>query len=283
MDIQILAVPYDSARRGDGEGAGPEHWLARGLEEQLRDAGHTVQAQFIEDDDPKPAEIKTAFVLNWALAQQVAAAQAAGGFPLVLAGNCHLALGTLSGVGMADTGVVWFDAHGDFNTPDTTVSGYFDGMGLAIAAGFGWQKLAAAIPGFTVVQGANIIHLGGRSFDQGEREALIEAGATVVEADIIRRQGVDTLTLALTELAARVKRVYIHLDLDVLDSELGFVANPLAEPHGLSVEQVADAIQAIRSHLTPAALTLSAYDPAYDPEDRVLNAGFTLMRAVLEP
>jgi arginase len=282
MDVQILAVPYDSARRGDGMGAGPEHWLARRLENQLTDAQHNVRTTVIDDDDPRPAEIKTAFALNRALAQQVAAAKASGRFPLVLSGNCNTALGTLSGVGMAETGIVWFDAHGDFNTPDTTDSGFFDGMGLAIAAGIGWRRLAASIPGFSVVPGANIIHVGGRAFDADERELMVSVGATVVDADTIRRDGLDTLNAALAELSTRVRLVYIHLDLDVLDPDSGFQANRFPEPHGLSVEQVLDALQMIKSSLTPAALTISAYDPTYDQEDRVLNAGFTLLSATLE-
>jgi arginase len=281
MDVQILAVPYDSARRSDGMGAGPEHWLARGLESQLTDAGHSVQTAIIEDHDPKPAEIKTAFALNCALAQQITAAQSAGQFPLVLAGNCNTALGTLSGIGMANTGIVWFDAHGDFNTPDTTGSGFFDGMGLAIAAGIGWQRLAASIPGFSVVPGANIVHVGGRAFDEGEREALTEVGATVLEAEVIRSAGLDVLDAVLADMATRVKRVYIHVDLDVLDPDAGFQANHFPEPHGLTVEQLLDAIHAIKSHLTPASLTVSAYDPSYDSEDRVLNAGFSFIGATL--
>jgi arginase len=282
MDIQILAVPYDSARRGDGMGAGPEHWLARGIEDQLRTAQHTVQTMMIEETDPKPAEIKTAFALNRSLAQQVASARPSGRFPLILAGNCNTALGMLSGIGMAETGIVWFDAHGDFNTTDTTGSGFFDGMGLAIAAGIGWRRLAASIPGFSVVPGANIIHVGGRAFDEGERELMMTSGVHIVDADTIRRDGLNALNTTLAEVSMRVRRVYIHLDLDVLDPDAGFQANRFSEPHGLSVEQVLDAIHAIKSHLTPAALTISAYDPAYDQEDRVLDAGFNLIRATLK-
>ena len=282
MDIQVIAVPYDTARRSTGMGKGPEHWLARGMEDELKAARHDVRVTVIEDDDPLPAEIKTAFALNRALASKAAEAQAAGRLPLVLAGNCNTALGTLSGIGAGDTAVVWFDAHGDFNTPDMSESGFFDGMGLNIAAGLSWQRLAATIPGFSALPGAHIIHVGGRAFDTGEREALIAAGAAVVDAESIHRNGAAPLASALEALPAQVRRVYIHLDLDVLDPGAGLQANRFPEANGLTVEQVTDALREITARLTPAALALTAYDPGYDSEDRVLEAGFALVRAALE-
>jgi len=282
MDIQVIAVPYDTARRGVGMGAGPEHWLARGLEDQLKAAQHDVRVTVIEDHDPLPAEIKTAFALNRALAREAAAAQAEGRLPVVLAGNCNTALGTLSGVGAADTAVVWFDAHGDFNTPNMSESGFFDGMGLNIAAGLSWQRLAASIPGYSAVPGAHILHVGGRAFDTGEREGLVAAGAAVVDAESILRNGVAPLASALDSLPASVRRIYIHLDLDVLDPGIGLQANRFPEANGLTVEQVADALREIKARLTPAAVAMTAYDPGYDSEDRVLEAGFELVRAALE-
>ncbi len=281
MDIQIIAVPYDTARRADGMGAGPEHWLARGLADHLTESQHTVQVTVIEDDDPRPAEIKTAFTLNRQLAAHVASRETR--FPLVLAGNCNTALGTLSGLEAAsDTAVIWFDAHGDFNTPDTSGSGFFDGMGLTIVAGLTWQRLAATIPGFSPTPGHNIIHVGGRAFDSGEREALLDAGAAVVDAASLHRDGIAPLETALSALPSHVTRAYIHLDLDVLDPDAGLQANRFPEPNGLSIEQVQNAIRAITSRLTPAALAITAYDPGFDPDDHVLNAGLSLIRTSLE-
>ena len=277
MDIQVIAVPYDTARRGVGMGAGPEHWLARGLDDQLKAAKHDVRVTVIEDDDPAPAEIKTAFALNRALAHEVATARASNRLPLALAGNCNTALGTLSGVGMGDTALVWFDAHGDFNSPDMSGSGFFDGMGLNIAAGLSWQRLAASIPGYSAIPGAHIIHVGGRAFDADEREALVAAGAAVVDAESIRRDGVAPLIEALDALPPTVRQVYIHLDLDVLDPGAGLQANRFPEPDGLSVAQVGASLREIRARLSLAAMALTAYDPSYDSEGQVLKAGFELV------
>ena len=95
------------------------------------------------------AEIQTAFELYRQLAERVCAARREGRFPLVLSDNCGSGIGTVAGVGTARLGVIWFDGHGDFNTPETTASGFLDGMGLAVVAGLCWKTLAASVPHFS--------------------------------------------------------------------------------------------------------------------------------------
>src|SRR5688572_20568328 len=148
MRIQILAVPYDTARRGWRMGAGPEHLLGNGLRARLEAAGHSVAATIVEPRGDKPAEIATAFDLMARLAEAVRAAVADGAFPLVLSGNCNSAIGTLSGLTPRERTVFWFDAHGDANTPDTTTTGFLDGTGLAAAMGWCWRGMTKQVPGF---------------------------------------------------------------------------------------------------------------------------------------
>src|ERR1700716_2040731 len=102
-------------------GAGPEALLDAGLEKALRDSGHNVRTKIAEITKGSwRAEIQTSFELMRMLATEVRAAREAGRFPIVLAGNCSTAIGTLAGLGAESTGVAWFDAHADFNTPETT-------------------------------------------------------------------------------------------------------------------------------------------------------------------
>ncbi|HEX6040499.1 arginase family protein [Longimicrobium sp.] len=148
MDIRLIAVPYDSGIRGWRMGAGPDRLLDAGLEEQLRAAGHTVSAERVELAAEAVPEIRATFDLAARLSERVSAARAAGALPIVLAGNCASALGTLAGLADDEPGIVWLDAHGDFNTPETTRSGMLDGMALAIATGRCWTEMAGTIPGF---------------------------------------------------------------------------------------------------------------------------------------
>src|SRR5687767_11752854 len=124
MKVQIIQVPYDSGQRSLRMGSGPEHFVQNGVEQILRDCGCDVYIECIEGQLPFRAEIKTAFELYRTLAERVASAYANGIFPLVLSGNCNSSLGTVAGVGADQLGIIWFDGHGDFNTPDTTESGF---------------------------------------------------------------------------------------------------------------------------------------------------------------
>src|SRR5437588_4144240 len=124
MEIQLLAVPYDSGNRGVRMGAGPEALIDSGLQQALREDGHRVYLKIAElPADGWHAEIQTSFELMRMLSGAVRDACDSNRLPVVLAGNCNTAVGTLAGLGAASTAVAWFDAHADFNTPETTFSG----------------------------------------------------------------------------------------------------------------------------------------------------------------
>src|SRR5262245_27994563 len=159
--VHLIAVPYDSARRGERMGAGPLV-LARALGERLQ-AERDVRTTFIEaPDDSWRAEIRTAFELARGVAAAVREARAAGAFPLVLSGNCGpAAMGCVAGLGPS-TAVCWFDAHGDFNTPDTTTGGFLDGMPLATLTGHCWPELARGIAGLEPIDERSAVLIGAR-------------------------------------------------------------------------------------------------------------------------
>lgn len=262
-------------------GGGPEHFVQKGVEQQLRDSGYEVDTVSIEAPGSFRAEIKTAFELNRLLAKRVGSAYEAGIFPLVLSGNCNSSLGAVAGIGPHQLGIVWFDSHGDFNTPETSESGFLDGMGLATAAGLCWRKMADSIPNFSPIPGSNILHVGGRDFDAEELTLFKRAGGTIVGADRIRQSSVSAaLGPALEILRSRVSRLYLHFDLDVLDPELA-PANEFAAPEGLTVAQVEEAIQMIGERFKICASGLASYDPQCDKGNEVLRAGVAIMKTVL--
>ncbi len=135
MDIDLLVVPYDSAHRGERMGAGPEALVAAGLPARLERLGHSVRTIVIEPPhDSWQAEIRTAFELASVLALAVRTARAEHRLPLILSGNCFVSLGVCAGLG-TESNVLWADAHADFNTPETTIGGFLDGMALATLTG----------------------------------------------------------------------------------------------------------------------------------------------------
>ncbi|MDQ3950494.1 MAG: arginase family protein [Gemmatimonadota bacterium] len=280
MDIHLLSVPYDTARRGERMGAGPDRLLESGAAVRLREHGHRVRvAEIAPPAGTFPAEIRTAFELQREVAAAVRGAVAEGALPVVLAGNCNAAaLGTLAGLRERPVGVLWFDSHGDFNTPETTGSGFLDGMALAMATGRCWTQLLARLPGFEPVAPANVVLIGARDLDPIEASLLAESPVA-----LIRPADVDTgLAPALDALRGRVRDVYVHIDLDVLDPASHGRANGLAAPDGLGVGQVASALHAIAHHFRVRGAALTAYDPAVDADGRVCRAALALLEAVAD-
>jgi len=248
MDIEIVQVPYDSGHRGARMGAGPLRLVAGALPEQLSGRGHHVRLVSVELQAELPTEIAAAFQLARAVRERVAEARGRGALPLILAGNCVAALGVLAA--LERPRVFWFDAHGDLNTPETTHSGFLDGMALAIALGRCWNPLRVAL-GLEPLPAERVWLLGARDLDPAEREFL----------------AVSAVHTSLDDVASSGEgaTAYLHIDLDVLDPSVA-PANRLAAPDGLELAELESAIERIGHAHRIAAASLTAYDPAVDPE-----------------
>ena len=172
-----------------------------------------------------------------------------------------------------DVGVVWFDAHGDFHTPDSTITGFLDGMGLAMLLGDGWGEMRATIEGLRPVPGENALLVSARDLDPTEADR--------VAASRLSRADTDTLEPALDELATRVDTVYLHVDLDVIDPAVAR-ANVLAVEGGPDTEQLEEALAAVSSRFEIAGAALTAYDPSQDHENRIPGIAARLVQ-VLAP
>ncbi len=263
--LTLVTVPYDSGYRDYRMGRGPGHLLDHGVAERLRDAGHDVEVARVEHDAEGPVvEPAATFAVLRRLATVVAAAARSGRAPLVLAGNCITSVGTLAGLGDAPVGAVWLDAHGDLNTPETSPSGFLDGMALACLAGRCWSGLAGSVPGLRRVREDDMVLIGARELDPGERALIEQSKLRHLPPEAVGPRGGDPrLADALDTLRGRVERVYLHLDPDVLDAGVARF-NAFAADGGLTVEQVEAVIDGVASRFTVAAATLSAYDPTCD-------------------
>ena len=276
-EVELMIVPYDSGQRAKRMGAGPERLIDSGIADNLADAGYAVKRTSIElPDDFFPAEPAAAFALHKLLARAVGDASSRNAFPLVLSGNCNTCLGTLSGLRTPEIGVAWFDAHGDFNTPETTPTGFFDGMSLAAATGRCWKEATSAIPGFQAVDERRVLHLGARDFDIGENALLAASKVEVVPASRVR-QG---LTAILTARQSHTRDVYIHLDMDVLDLSEGKV-NAYSIPGGLIASELKQAIREIGAAFRIRAAAITAYDPTFDSDGTVARIAVELALGIV--
>ncbi len=225
-------------------------WALRdmGLPKRLHEAGHEVIETILMAEEPTPDEMRAGLVLAGEVSEAVAEAEAQGELVVVLAGSCAVAaLGAVGGLG-AETAIAWFDAHPDLNSPETSVSGLFEGMALAAATGNAWRAMVAAHANFAhpaKLERATLF--GARDIDCAEQE-LIDAHAV-------------TLTTKPGELAANLaeaSRVYAHLDMDVHDA-LTVRANAFAVPGGPNVGTVREALVALAKL---KCLGITGLDPA---------------------
>jgi arginase len=218
-----------------------------------------------------PNEIDESFAVIRSVAATVRETVEQGRFPLVLAVNCFTSLGTVAGVGR-DLGVVWFDAHGDFNTPDTTPTGFFDGMGLAMLLGDGWTELRRTVDGLRPIPAGHALLVGARDLDPAEADR--------VAATPLRQADAQTLEDALEELSREVDAVYVHVDLDVIDPSVAR-ANALSVEGGFDAGGLEQALAAISSRFEIAAAALTAYDPSVDLEGRIPPIAASLARRLV--
>jgi len=256
--VKLIVCPYDSGRRDWRMGRGPLH-VAAAVAARLGADGHEVDREIVEATEPL-LESRTAFELCRGVAARARAARAAGAFPLVLSGNCSATVGLLAGLEVGRRGVVWLDAHGDFNTPETSPSGYLDGMALAVAAGRCWTTIAGGIDGHAPLADEQIVLVGARDVDPGERDALERARlAWLSVADVRAGQ----LAPALQALAGRTDGIVLHVDIDVHDPERT-QANSYPAPNGLFPDEVRAIARQTAAAGRLLGATLAAFDPGFD-------------------
>lgn len=272
MKTQIVQVPYDSGHKDYRMGKGPKNIL-RHLKAEENFAVDTIEVQ-----DRVAFEIGTSFAVARQVAGRVRDAVSGGAFPLVLAGNCVSCVGTLGGLGLPSPAIIWLDAHADFNTPETTVSGFLDGMALATAVSRCWAKLAATIPGFYPVPERQAVLVGTREFDANERVLFDTSDVHLVDSRRIRDGGPRVaLEPVLAEIRTLTKRAYLHIDLDVLDPAEAHV-NQFAPPGGLRLAELLEIVGLVRERFVLAAAAITAYDPEYDLDGKTVRAAAAVIR-----
>lgn len=260
MKVALVLAPYDSGRYHAGFGQGPEAIITGGLVDELALHGHeaeVIEIDTIDDEDLR--EITAGFAVCRAVSRAIGVARKEGRFPVVLAGNCLTAAGAVAGEG-ADS-IVWFDQHGDINTPETSTTGFLDGMALATVLGLCWRTLAAGIPGFDAIDPARAMLVSVRDLDAAEKKLLDDL-------PIIRARCTNLPEKAERLKAAGAERTHLHIDLDVHDAD-ALQVNRYAAPGGPSPDEVRQAVSALARSIPVTGMTITAYDPAFDAKGEV--------------
>jgi arginase len=255
--VALIQVPYYLGHEEVSWGAGPVRLVEAGAADALAQAGHQVEVERVKRSGRRTDDIAGSFEVMRLVATHVAAAAGRGAFPVALGGNCQTTVGVAAGLS-TELGVVWLDAHPDFNTPEATVGGHLDAMSLSILTGTGWGAIRATIPGYRPFAESRVVLVGMRAA-QPEELARLDASAIAL---VPPHEPVEP---ALDALCGAVADVHVHLDLDVLDPSEGR-ANEYAADGGLSAANVERVIDAVASRFRVRSTALTAYDPAFDPD-----------------
>jgi arginase len=267
MKLRIVAVPYRYDERDDGLGLGPrallDHGLAGALRETIGEEPEVVTAELPDAERVVGPVAVNIGRLGANVGALVSQGHERGQRTLVLAGDDTAAVGVVSGLqqccGAAHRiGVVWIDAHGDFNTPETSVSNILAGMPVAILAGLAgplWREaamLAATIPT------DRIVIAGVRELDEAEERLLRSTDVTLLrQQDAV---GGGAFAEAVERLADKVDDLYVHVDLDVLDPSLVPSAST-PSPKGMSLRQLDTLLSAIFATGKVAVLGVAGLNP----------------------
>ncbi|MBM7805358.1 arginase [Geodermatophilus bullaregiensis] len=275
--VRLLYVPYDSGVHDARMGAGPLALRRAGAAARLRAGGSDVDEQVLEPTSAWRAEVQTAFELHRVVAGAVREARGDGRLPVLLAGNCNTTLGVLAGLSPPGrrVGLVWLDAHGDLNTPETTSTGFLDGQGLAMVLGWCWRTATSGVEGFVPLPEQQVVLVGARDLGTAEEAALRASGVRWLPPDGARRARV--VAAALDDLAARVDVLHLHVDLDVHDPDAVAPANGYAVGDGLLAADVLRLVHRAAERLPVVSATLAAYDPAHDRAGRVQDTALDLL------
>lgn len=267
MRIEIVTVPYRYDEFNQGLGAGPQALVAAGvagrIAASLHQVGNPLAASLAQEAREAGQTAVNIGRLGSSTAELVSQARRAGSAVICLIGDDTAAIGVVSGLqqahgASAKIGIVWIDAHGDFNTPQTSISGILAGMPVAVLAGLAGPRWRDAAGMQAPIPTDRILIAGVRDLDNQEESLLRATSATILPGT--KARSVTPFAEAVNELAAGCDLLYLHLDLDVLDPELVPSASTPA-PSGLDVKTVSALMAAAYDTGKVAATSYSSLNP----------------------
>ena len=233
MIVHVLGVPMDLGSGRRGVDMGPSAIRIAGLDERLRELGHEVVDEgdlVIKNmEELKVGDVRARYLGEIARAAKVAAGKierimGKGHFPLVLGGDHSISVGTVSGIAAfarakrKKLGLLWIDAHGDINTPETSPSGNIHGMPVASLLGEGPGELTGIGSAAPKVDPRNVALVGIRSLDEGEKVRLKRHGVQVHTMSDVDRNGIHRIMKkALARVTDGTDYVHVSFDLDAVD------------------------------------------------------------------
>jgi arginase len=289
--LAVIGAALDLGAGRRGVDMGPSAIRYAGLDERLQglgfecdDLGNVGAAtpEATESGDPHARFLSQIKETCAGIAKKVLAAVDDGHVPIVLGGDHSIALGTLGGLASSHGpgGALWFDAHGDLNTPGTSPSGNVHGMPLAAALGLANDVFASDAWPLPALKPEHVVLVGVRSLDEGERELVRRLGVSVYTMSDLDRRGVEPVVREALERVADAAFVHVSLDMDVVDPDIApGVGTPVRG--GLSYREAHLALELVAESGLLGSLDVVEVNPILDRENITAALAVELVASAL--
>jgi arginase len=288
--VGLVLQPY-TARRGPDELSIAPELLYPEVLKVLDGAGvsvaGTARVELTPEEAGRYGVWQRVSLADGHLGREVARMAREGTFVLGLLGNCISSWGMLAGLQHPEpqgrprrVGLIWIDAHGDFNTPETTLSGWLGGMPVSVAAGQSLTRIRLAAGVDPPIATRDIVMMGLRDVDPLEQVLIDESDITTVSAaDMVRRT--EAMHEAVERMEKAVDVIYLHVDLDILDASA--IPGSFFETRGgPTPDEVAATLRDLMRHPKVAALGIASFPTAEQGRDTSMRSALTLVRSAME-
>jgi arginase len=289
--VAVIGAPLDLGAGRRGVDMGPSAIRYAGLESRLAELGRACDdwgnvesavAEAAEVGDERARYLLPVLRTCERIAALVRRAAESGAVPLVLGGDHSVALGSIGGLAslFGPGGVLWLDAHGDLNTPETTPSGNVHGMVLAAVLGLGGSGFESKAWPLPAVDPQRVALVGVRALDAGERERVRELGAKVFTMSDVDRLGVERAVRESLTHVAGPGFVHVSIDMDVVDPEVApGVGTPVRG--GLSYRESHLALELVAESGLASSFDLVEVNPIFDRENQTGKLAVELVASAL--
>ena len=290
--VSLVKMPYRGERNLPDVSDSPDYLEAGGIARLVEQQGCRVRptSTVVLGAEEKKAygEWNRLGLANGHLARIVTAELKEGGFPVGLLANCSALLGMLGGLQRSGpssrplrVGLVFIDAHGDFNTPETTLSGMLGGMPVAVSAGLGLTRLRMKSGLDPALPERHIVLAGVRDLDPLERDLLDRSAVERLSVEDIKTRS-PNVDRQMKRLAGLTDVIYVHVDMDVLDPP-EVSGHPLTVPGGPTSMELAAALTDMFRHAKAAAFGVASTPSGdHDPGGRSRQAAYNLILGALK-
>lgn len=284
----LLGIPLDLGAKNLGVDVGPDAFRYQKLIEKLSNVGIAIEdggniactnRDQLEPGDSRLRYLQEIIRVSEEVATKTEAAVRSGHKIIAVGGDHSINLGLVSGASTAvngDIGLIYFDAHGDMNTDQTTMTGNIHGMHLASLMGFGAEALVNVHGTGAKLKKENLLHIGGNDFDPAELELIARENLEAFTLFDVLSHGLSPLLAKIDALASRVKHIWVSVDLDAIDAVYAPGAG-MPSMAGLSYREISALATYIGRKCPVVGVDVVEYNPLQDEQGKTAELGIELI------